>query len=645
MFLSAIVLALIVGLFAGGGLPRLADLRLRAYWLLGLALALRILAALLDSRLAPGIPVGWAYIGAYLLILGWLWLNWRVPGLQVAAVGIGLNTLAVLLNAGQMPVWAAAFRAAGFTPAAIQNDPFHYLLTAKTVGEFVGSGGLLGDVMPIPLPLIRDVVSIGDLLLALGIFWAIVYSMTRPEAPVWRTRLLGANQAAPAGATEFEAGVAYAAAFAGPGTLVPAGPMPSTAIAAPARAIRGQSPYLRLVRNRNFSLLWAGQLVSFFGDRVHQVALGVLVAQRGSPLEVGFTFAATAVPNVVLGPLAGALADRWDRRRTMIGCDLVRAGLVLLVPLAIGVSIGLVYLLAFAVATVSLLFRPAKNAVMPLIVGGDDLVTANSASTVSETLADLIGYPVAGIIVAVLGPLVAAAFVLDSATYLVSALLLVSMSTPIAEILAAPLRLQALLEEMREGWRFLRGQPELFANTVVSSVAQVAVGTEIVCSLLYAKSVLDPSRIGYPENYSLLMAAIGLGSVIGGVAIGGMAARFRKGLLSIAGFTGIGLTLVAAGLVTDPYLAIAIFFLTGATNMLFIIPNMTLFQERTPQRLMGRVVSTRQAIVFAAMALAMGLSGWLASIVGPAAVLIIGGTICALTGLAGLLVPAMRNAR
>jgi MFS family permease len=118
-------------------------------------------------------------------------------------------------------------------------------------------------------------------------------------------------------------------------------------------------------------------------------------------------------------------------------------------------------------------------------------------------------------------------------------------------------------------------------------------------------------------------------------------------LLSIAGFTGIGLSLVAAGFVTDPYLAIAIFFFTGATNMMFLIPNMTLFQERTPQRLMGRVVSMRQAIVFAAMALAMGVAGWLSglSAIGPAGVLILGGTVCAVAGLAGLLVPAMREAR
>ncbi|MEO7334856.1 MAG: MFS transporter, partial [Gemmatimonadales bacterium] len=363
MFLSVIALALLVGALAGGGLPRLAELRLRWVWVLGIALALRVGAVLgWQNDLLGTLPVGAAFFAAYLLILAWLSGNWRVPGLQVAAVGIALNTAAVALNAGQMPIWSAAFTAAGFAPDALAGDPFHFLLSASTVADFVGRGGIFGDVIPIPVPLIRDVVSVGDTLLAVGIFWAIVYSMTRSEAPVRAGLTLGLRPGSPfaaAGTGHYPGGQAQVMGSE------PAGAAAATVGALPKRA---QSPYLSLVRNRNFSLLWMGQLVSFFGDRVHQVALGVLVLQRGSPLDVGIVFAATAVPNVLLGPLAGALVDRWDRRTTMIVCDVIRAGLVLLVPVVIDVSIGLVYLVAFAVATVGLLFRPAKNAIVPLIV-------------------------------------------------------------------------------------------------------------------------------------------------------------------------------------------------------------------------------------------------------------------------------------
>ena len=136
MFLSVIALALVTGALAGGGIPRLADLRLKLVWVLGVALALRVGAVLLaGTDVGRDLPVGAAFVVAYLLLFVFLAANYKVPGLQVAAVGIGLNTLAVILNAGQMPIWANAFEAAGFTPAALIGDPFHFLIASGTRGR------------------------------------------------------------------------------------------------------------------------------------------------------------------------------------------------------------------------------------------------------------------------------------------------------------------------------------------------------------------------------------------------------------------------------------------------------------------------------------------------------------------------------
>lgn len=651
MFLSVVALALVAGALAGGGIPRLADLRLRWVWVLGVALALRLGAVLLGQQpIGEDLPVAAAFVVAYLLLFLFLGANWRVPGMQVAAVGIGLNTLAVILNSGRMPVWAVAYHAAGFPPEAIAHDPFHFLVTSGTVADFVSHGGIFGDVVPLPIPLIRDVISIGDILLSLGIFWAIVYSMTRPEAPL-RPGLAFATRP---GDPFPSAILASATAGAAPALTAPsvggvaaaaAGAIPRVAIPGAEEEERPQSPYLALVRNRSFSLLWVGQLISFFGDRVHMVALGVLVLQYGTPLDLGITLGATAVPNVLLGPLAGALVDRWDRRTTMIVCDLVRAGLVLLVPLVVTISMWMVYVVAFLVATVGLLFRPAKSAVVPAIVTEEQLVTANSASTMSETLADLLGYPLAAVIVATLASVLTAAFVLDAGTYLVSALLIYGMTVPKQDLNAAPFSALAIWREMVEGWGFLTRHAELLANTVISTIAQLAFGAEIVCSFLYAKDVLDQSFLPFPENYGWMASALGLGSVIGGLVIGSVATRTPKGPMTIAGFILLGLSLLVAGLVRNVYAAIGLFFLVGVANMLYLVPTITLFQERTPQRLFGRVVSSRQALTFGAMAVSQGLAGYLAGIIGSAEVLMLGGGLIAVAGLIGIFVPAMRNAR
>jgi MFS family permease len=639
MFLSAILLALLVGAIAGGGLPRLADLKLRWNLLLGGALLLRFLPGLArEMDLAVTIPPGPAYLLAYVLIFAWLWGNWRVPGLQIAAVGIGANMLAVLINGGQMPIWAAAFFAAGFTEADIAGDPFHFLLRADTVADFVGSGGLFGDVVPIPIPIIRDVVSIGDLLLALGIFWAIVSSMTRANAPTRSSVALGQNPVIrPGGAAVVAAGVPYSESSRIPGELSSAG--------ADVMGVRRQSPYLRLASNRNFSLLWVGQLVSLLGEKIHQVALGFIVLRAtGSPVEVGITFAATAAPNIVFGPLAGALVDRWDRRLTMIACDFVRAGLVLAVPFAIGIHVGLVYLVAFLIATITLLFRPAKTAIIPEIVEDRDLVPANSASSFADGVADLIGLPLAGIIVASLGSL-ELAFAVDAGTYVLSGLLLAFMAVPRVSLAATPFSIGALWSEMVEGWNFLRRQAELFSNTIFSAVAQLAVGAEIVVTFPYAEDVIQRGGFSAEETYAWILAAIAAGSIVAGLTFGAIGERAPKGMVVIIGFIGMGTSLALAGLVDQLWMAMLLFFVVGLTNMLFIIPTITLFQQRTPGRLMGRVVSSRQALVFGSIALSMGISGVLAEAIGPSAVLIVFGVICAMAGVLALFVPAMRDAR
>ncbi|MDQ3150094.1 MAG: MFS transporter [Chloroflexota bacterium] len=640
MFLSTIVLALIIGALAGGAFPRLAELKLRWSLLLVAALGLRVLAGLSrETGIGADIPVGWAYLTAYALIFAWLWGNWRVPGLQIASVGIGANILAVLINGGQMPIWSAAYFSAGFTEAEIMNDPFHFLLRTDTIAGFVASGGLFGDVIPLPIPYIRDVISIGDVLLALGIFWTIVYSMTRAEAPSRGALAIGHAPMRQAAAGAFGAGLAYSDASSIPADR---GGAAAGDVAVP----RAQSPYLRLVRNRNFSLLWVGQLISLLGDRIHIIALGALVATRGSELELGLTFAATAVPSVLLGPLAGVLVDRWDRRRTMIACDVVRAGLVLLVPFAFEIHIGLVYLAAFLISTVTLLFRPAKTAIVPAVVEERELVSANSAMSVPETAADLIGFPIAGLIVTALSSVIGAAFVLDAGTYLVSGVLIWAMLVPRqVEVAAERISVRVVWREMREGFTFLWGEAALLSNTLLSTLAQVAVGAEIVVSLLYARDVVARGGMSFEQMYSLLLTAIAVGSVLAGIAVGAIGDRLPKGPLVIAGFIGMGLSLVVAGLVTDPVLAMIAFFFTGAMNMLFIIPTVTLFQQRTPQRLMGRVVSSRQALVFGSIAASMALSGWLAGIIGSAMVLIVSGAICASAGFIGIGVPSMRNAR
>jgi MFS family permease len=198
---------------------------------------------------------------------------------------------------------------------------------------------------------------------------------------------------------------------------------------------------------------------------------------------------------------------------------------------------------------------------------------------------------------------------------------------------------------MVEGWQFLRRQAELFSNTIFSTVAQLAVGAEIVVTFPYAQDVIQRGAFSPEETYAWILAAIAAGSVIGGVGFGALGDRAPKGIMVIVGFIGMGVSLALAGLTENLLQAMALFFVVGLSNMLFIIPTITLFQQRTPGRLMGRVVSSRQALVFGAIAASMAISGVLAEAIGPSAVLVVFGLICAGAGAVAVFVPAMRDAR
>ena len=144
----------------------------------------------------------------------------------------------------------------------------------------------------------------------------------------------------------------------------------------------------------------------------------------GSALASGLAFFVATLPNLLLSPIAGTFVDRWDHKDTMVVSDILRAVLVLLVPVAASVNIVLVYPLIFLVTSVSVFFRPARVAILPKIVPAEDLLSANSAMWVGETIADIIGYPLAAIFVTSLGTLVPLAFWVDAATYVASAALL-----------------------------------------------------------------------------------------------------------------------------------------------------------------------------------------------------------------------------
>ena len=710
MLIVGILLGLLLGLRAGGRLDNLANVQLRWPLLLVAAVLVRfgteaLLNAHVDIVETLRVPL---LATSFVLLLVGLWVNRFYPGLSVAFVGILLNGAVIIINGGYMPIWATSLEAAGLQPADI-TSALHIVVPGEA-SDFFLNALILGDIIPIPVPFVQNVASLGDLFLTTGLAFFLFASVVRvptrleeQEERVVNARLAGLagstgiQRPDRGGAVAAETGLAPALqdsasleralvlGSASSGLTSPAlaplpsatadvgrvgtGPLPTITLPRPSperiQRVR-RHPYVRLGLNGSFTSLWAGQLISLFGDRIHQLALAAAVlVVTGSPLATALVFVTATIPNLLFSPIAGTLVDRWDHKEVLVVSDLLRAAVVLLIPLAVVTNILFVYPLVFVLTTISIFFRPARVAILPRIVRRDELLTANSALWVGETMADVIGYPLAGLFVVALGPALPIAFWLDGATYAASALLLSTLvvrggehaseaiadqdeddEAPEPEVVdpGADEAEPGFFGELKAGWRFLRREPVLLANTIQATVAQLTVGVLLAMTPVYAKAVFGEGTPGWQAVYAFIETGVGAGNLLGGFLIGLIGMRFAKGHMVIAGYTIFGLMITLLALTGNLALVIGFAFGSGVANMVFVIPSQTLFQERTPGHLMGRVVGFRFALVFGAMTFAMALSGVLAEVISVTVVLAAFGLVTMATGLVGLFVPAVRDA-
>gem|GEM_PF-305649 len=735
MLIGGILLGLLLGLRSGGRLTNLGSIQLRWIALLFAAVIVRFgteilltqQVAIVEALRLPLLTAGFG------LLLTGLWVNRGYPGLSLAFVGILLNAVVIVRNGGYMPIWGPSLDAAGFDLADV-TTALHVVVPGASAAEFLSRLLFLSDVIPIPLPIVQNVASLGDVFLSVGLAFFLFAGVVRvpteledEEYDAIRRRLYGlagstrlprpdttggvaaetglapalletasleratfmgggsGGMASPAlaplpvgildvGAAfddEISAATAAAAATPAPGST--ALPLPRVSPATLARLRR--HPYVRLALNGSFTSLWAGQLISLFGDRIHQVALAAAVLiTTGSELASALVFVAAFVPNLLFSPIAGTFVDRWDHKEVLIVSDLLRAATVLLIPMAIVTNVLFVYPFVFLLTTISIFFRPARVAILPRIVRQDELVTANSSLWVGETLADVIGYPLAGLFVLAIGSALPVAFWLDAATYVASAVLLTGIivakpstesgdeaatdseraraATDSERARAAGDLTPALdtgvgegfFAEMRAGYRFLRSQPTLFANTIQASFAQLTVGVLTALMPAYARAVFDAGGLGWEAVYGLIESSVGIGNLVGGFAIGLVGARLSKGRMISGSYLVWGLLTTAFALSGNLGMVLGLAIGSGIANMGFVIPSQTLFQELTPAALMGRVVGFRFALVFGAMAIAMAVGGVLTLVMDVTAVIAVFGLVSAAAGLAGFLVPAIRDA-
>ena len=293
------------------------------------------------------------------------------------------------------------------------------------------------------------------------------------------------------------------------------------------QANESQTSYGRLFRNRSFVALWLGQTVSFIGDYFYFLAIPIMVERlTGSALLVGLSVISSALPMLLLGPIAGVFVDRWDRKRTMIVADLLR-GLLVLVCLTVRTpdQVWIYYVVGFLMSCVSRFFFPAQNAVLPLIVTDkDDLLAANGLMQIVQTAGLLIGPALAGFSIGALGRAGRLSCRLGDLFLSAAAIMTMRVPRTTGGRQAEGGQLGTVWAEMREGIAYLFGNRTMVGMLLCLSVVQLGVGA---INVIWVPFMQRTFGLG-PEGLGAVDMAQGVGMALGGVMLGFVAARFSK---------------------------------------------------------------------------------------------------------------------
>jgi len=397
----------------------------------------------------------------------------------------------------------------------------------------------------------------------------------------------------------------------------------------------------RLLASRDFTWLWAGQVISQIGDGLARVALLWFVYDlTGSALKMITVGLLQTIPPLLLGPLAGVYMDRVAKRAAMIVMDTVRAGLLTLIPVLYGFDLlnltGL-YVLVFVISLFSMAYGPALSAAIPLMVKHDELTSANAIMQSSVTIGQLFGPAISGLLISFIG----AQNVLyaNAATFLVSAACKIPIRIKATRAEGIPLSIHGMVRDLRQGFRFVFVQhPVLMLLMLVASLSFMGSTGFIYLLPVIGKRVLHAEAV----ELGWLWSSLGVGILFTTVWLAVQEeANFCRRLWVIMGSALIG-GIAVFGLNGNPSLIIAIGLIAaigGNSGLVTPIVSASL-QQVTPREMLARVFGVFNTGIMAFAMIGMTVFGWMADYYGPNISLIgIGATIIGSGGVSAFLVP------
>jgi len=406
------------------------------------------------------------------------------------------------------------------------------------------------------------------------------------------------------------------------------------------------SKFTEILRKRNFFFLLTGQIISQVGDRLGQMALIAFVYLRapGSSLQMAKVLSFTIIPVFLIGPIAGAYVDRWDRRRTMYVCDFARAVLVFTIPFFLFYARNLlsIYLIIFIIFSISRFFVPAKLAIIPDLVEKKDLLLANSLVNTTGMIAAILGFGISGVLVEWLGA--KSGFYLDSLGFFISGVLIFliskkpSVSLDLKKVGQEIVELikKSLFQEIKEGVLYFVLNKKIRFTAGIMFALWSALGAVYVVVIVFVQQTLHSAT----KDLGLLVMFLGAGLFLGSLLYGRFGQKLSHYKIIFSSLASSGIMLVLFALVIHNYPSFPVAACLSLVLGLFVSPIMiasnTIVHHASDNGMMGKTFSSLEIVMHLGFILFMFLSSMLAEKFSHLYILVAAGLLLSGLGLVNL---------
>ncbi len=399
----------------------------------------------------------------------------------------------------------------------------------------------------------------------------------------------------------------------------------------------------RSLKIRSFTLLWSGQTISRVGDFAYEVALAWWVLEHtGSAAAMATVLICSIAPTLLFLLIGGVAADRYPRIPLMLASDVLR-GIILTIIAVLAAYDALalwhIYLAAILSGIVDGFFQPAYSAMVPTVVPTEHLPSANALTSMSMTVGRIAGPAFGAILIGILGT--AGAFAVNGVSFLLAAILLLPLLR--VQVRAEPDpggQTTNILRDVREGLDTVVHAPILWIGILLFALTNVTLAGPYSISLPFlVKQHLNADV----DTLGLLYGIFPIGYLLGGLWLGRFTRIRRRGILAYGGLLTAALMLAVFGLHVPLGVLVLAALVNGAALEVQNLIWTNILQEVVPSERLGRVASIDQLGSYVLLPVGFALTGWATSLLGPAAVFVIGGGTTACLALLALAHPTIRR--